>query len=155
MANLTMKQRVFITEYLKDFNATQAAIRAGYSEHTASAIGCENLQKHYIKKVVDTVNDFNNVLYEIGNEMHTGSVEWHYHIIDFIHQYEKSKAKAEKRWNIVSLSVIFSGVGHQDAQCEREAPEATPTTQSARPDARRRRGGGVADRSSRCRRATT
>jgi phage terminase small subunit len=39
------KQKVFIQEYLKDFNATQAAIRAGYSEHSARAIGSENLTK--------------------------------------------------------------------------------------------------------------
>ena len=52
-----------------------------------------NLQKAYIMKVIDTVNDLNNVLWEIGNEMHTGSVNWNYHIIDFIHDYEKGKAK--------------------------------------------------------------
>lgn len=39
------KQRVFIEEYLKDWNATQAAIRAGYSERTARQIGHENLAK--------------------------------------------------------------------------------------------------------------
>lgn len=52
-----------------------------------------NFQKAYIRKAVDTVNDLNNVLWEIGNEMHTGSVEWNYHIINFIHDYEKGKAK--------------------------------------------------------------
>lgn len=43
--SLTNKQQAFISEYLKDFNATQAAIRAGYSEKTAYAIGHENLKK--------------------------------------------------------------------------------------------------------------
>jgi hypothetical protein len=42
---LTYKQRAFINEYLLDFNATQAAIRAGYSEKTAYSIGSENLRK--------------------------------------------------------------------------------------------------------------
>jgi phage terminase small subunit len=45
---LTNKQRVFIAEYVKDFNGTQAAIRAGYSAKTASVIGSENLAKPYI-----------------------------------------------------------------------------------------------------------
>ena len=36
---LTNKQRVFVEEYLRDFNATQAAIRAGYSKRTAYSIG--------------------------------------------------------------------------------------------------------------------
>lgn len=45
MAKLTAKQQAFCEEYLIDLNATQAAIRAGYSEHTATAIGHENLSK--------------------------------------------------------------------------------------------------------------
>ena len=46
MANkLTPKQRRFIDEYLIDLNATQAAIRAGYSEKTAYSIGLQNLKK--------------------------------------------------------------------------------------------------------------
>ena len=39
------KQRTFCEEYLIDLNATQAAIRAGYSEKTAYSIGSENLTK--------------------------------------------------------------------------------------------------------------
>lgn len=42
---LTSKQQRFVDEYLIDLNATQAAIRAGYSEKTAAAIGAENLTK--------------------------------------------------------------------------------------------------------------
>lgn len=46
MANkLTPKQRRFIDEYLIDLNATQAAIRAGYSEKTAYSIGLQTLKK--------------------------------------------------------------------------------------------------------------
>ena len=43
--NLTPKQKRFCDEYLIDLNATQAAIRAGYSKRTAYAIGQENLKK--------------------------------------------------------------------------------------------------------------
>lgn len=46
---LTPKQELFVKEYLIDFNATQAAIRAGYSEKTAGAMGNENLQKPEIQ----------------------------------------------------------------------------------------------------------
>lgn len=46
---LTDKQEAFCYEYCIDFNATQAAIRAGYSEDTAAVIGCENLRKPNIK----------------------------------------------------------------------------------------------------------
>ena len=44
---------MFVTEYLKDFNATQAAIRAGYSEKTADVIGYENLGKPQIKEAIE------------------------------------------------------------------------------------------------------
>lgn len=48
MAELTAKQQAFCEEYMIDLNATQAAIRAGYSEDTAKQIGYENLTKPYI-----------------------------------------------------------------------------------------------------------
>ncbi len=51
-ANLTPKQQRFIDEYLTDLNATQAAIRAGYSEKTASQVGFENLRKPQIAAAV-------------------------------------------------------------------------------------------------------
>ena len=50
MTDLNTKQQLFCIEYLKDFNATQAAIRAGYSKDTARQIGCENLTKLDIQK---------------------------------------------------------------------------------------------------------
>lgn len=49
MVKLTAKQEMFCKEYLIDLNATQAAIRAGYSEKTAFTIGHENLTKPYIQ----------------------------------------------------------------------------------------------------------
>ncbi|WP_339053533.1 terminase small subunit [Arsenophonus endosymbiont of Crataerina pallida] len=47
---LTNKQEAFCREYLIDLNATQAAIRAGYSEKTAKDIACQNLAKLNIQK---------------------------------------------------------------------------------------------------------
>ena len=52
MANLTPKQQRFVEEYLIDLNATQASIRAGYSEKTAKEIGSENLTKPNIAKAI-------------------------------------------------------------------------------------------------------
>lgn len=53
MIRLTAKQKRFCDEYLIDCNATQAAIRAGYSRKTAGAIGYENLEKPQIKEYID------------------------------------------------------------------------------------------------------
>ena len=49
---MTEKQKRFVDEYLIDPNATQAAIRAGYSKDTARAIGAENLTKPYIQQAI-------------------------------------------------------------------------------------------------------
>lgn len=50
---LTVKQNKFIDEYMIDLNATQAAIRAGYSESTAKEIGYENLTKPHIAEAIE------------------------------------------------------------------------------------------------------
>ena len=50
---MTKKQRRFIDEYLCDYNATQAAIRAGYSPDTAHVQGCELLKNANVKKELD------------------------------------------------------------------------------------------------------
>lgn len=47
---LTQKQQRFCDEYLIDLNATQAAVRAGYSVKTAQAISTENLSKPLVKE---------------------------------------------------------------------------------------------------------
>ncbi len=49
---MTPKQTKFIEEYLIDFNATQAAIRAGYSPKTAYSTGQENLKKPVIQEAI-------------------------------------------------------------------------------------------------------
>lgn len=51
-AKLTDKQAKFVQEYLVDLNATQAAIRAGYSENTAQVIGSENLSKPLVSDAI-------------------------------------------------------------------------------------------------------
>lgn len=52
MAKMTAKQQRFCDEYLIDLNATQAAIRAGYSKKTAKQIGQENLTKPDINEYI-------------------------------------------------------------------------------------------------------
>ena len=49
---LTPKQATFVDEYLKDLNATQAAIRAGYSKKTAEWIGPQLLTKNHVAEAV-------------------------------------------------------------------------------------------------------
>lgn len=49
---LTPKEHRFVVEYLIDLNATQTAIRAGYSRYTARQIGSENLSKPAIREAI-------------------------------------------------------------------------------------------------------
>lgn len=51
---LKAKQQRFVEEYLVDLNATQAAIRAGYSARTANRIASENLSKPDIASAIQT-----------------------------------------------------------------------------------------------------
>jgi len=50
---LNAKQRRFVSEYLVDSNATEAAIRSGYSKKSAHSIGHENLSKPEIRQAID------------------------------------------------------------------------------------------------------
>ncbi len=52
-----------------------------------------NLQDAYVKKVVETVNSFDNVLYEIACESDLTTTEWQYHMIRLIRKYETSMSK--------------------------------------------------------------
>jgi phage terminase small subunit len=51
--NLTPKQKKFCEEFVIDLNATQAALRSGYSKKSARVIGTENLTKPDIKEYID------------------------------------------------------------------------------------------------------
>ena len=66
--DLTAKQKLFVAEYLIDLNATQAAIRSGYSEKTAQAIGAENLTKPLIASAIQEAMDKRSAKTEINAE---------------------------------------------------------------------------------------
>ena len=53
---MTHRQELFIQEYIKTGNATNSAIKAGYSKKTARVIGQENLTKPYIKKKINELS---------------------------------------------------------------------------------------------------
>lgn len=65
----------------------------GLETHALSVEAITRLQEDYVRKVVDTVNDLDNVLYEISNESSGGSTEWQYHMVRFVKEYEATKPK--------------------------------------------------------------
>jgi hypothetical protein len=65
----------------------------GYDANTLRIPAVTAMQEAYVRKVIDTVNDFDNVLYEIANEGGEYSTQWQYHMVDLVHRYEKSMPK--------------------------------------------------------------
>lgn len=51
---LTEKQKRFADYYIETGNATEAAVKAGYSEKTAAEMGYENLNKPHLKQYIDS-----------------------------------------------------------------------------------------------------
>ena len=62
--------------------------------HTLQLPHITRLQEQYLEKVIDTVGDLDNILYEIVNESGGYSVPWQYHLIDYLHDYEQRKGKS-------------------------------------------------------------
>ncbi|CDP52345.1 Phage terminase small subunit [Devosia sp. DBB001] len=67
-SRLTAKQARFVEEYLVDLNATQAAIRAGYSKSTAAQSGYENLRKPEIAAAISDAQQIRSKRTEITQD---------------------------------------------------------------------------------------
>ena len=67
------------------------------------------VQEAYVRKVIDSAGDLDNVLYEISNEAGPRSTEWQYHMIRFIKEYEATKAKQHP----VGMTFQYQGGSNQ------------------------------------------
>jgi phage terminase small subunit len=92
---LTEKQKRFVEEYLIDLNATQAAIRAGYSENTARFIGAENLTKPNIQSEIEKSMNERSKRTEITSDYVLGSLK---KVADRCMQGEPVMRKEGKEW---------------------------------------------------------
>ena len=93
--------------------------KSGSETHTLQISAITARQKAYIRKVINTVNDLDNVLYEISNESHSNSQAWQYYMIDYIKSYEATKPKQHPIGMTVeypggSNSELFSASNHAD-----------------------------------------
>jgi hypothetical protein len=84
----------------------------GLESHTLNDSALTNLQKAYIRKVVDTVNNLDNVLYEITNEdiARPENTQWQYAMINYIKSYEAGKPKRHP----VGMTAQYPGGSNQD-----------------------------------------
>jgi len=65
----------------------------GEETHQLSIPRITAYQEAYVRRVIDTVDEFDNGVYEVSNESYASSRDWQYHLIAFIHDYEKRKPK--------------------------------------------------------------
>lgn len=77
----------------------------GEEIHLLQISAVTTLQEAYVQKVINTVNDLDNVLYEISNESHANSQDWQKHMINFIKNYESSLPKQHP----VGMTVEYPG----------------------------------------------
>ncbi|WP_164477444.1 terminase small subunit [Lactobacillus taiwanensis] len=96
MTKLTQKQRRFIDEYIISGNATQAAIKAGYSKKTARKIGQENLTKPDIKAAIEKRNA------EIQSEKTADMTE--------VMEYLTSVMRGEQTESVATSKGVYSNV---------------------------------------------
>ena len=113
---LTDKERRFCLEYLIDSNATQAAIRAGYSKKTAKEIGHQNLTKLHIKEFIaerrDAVEEkLNNTFEETIKKAN-----------EIYHRCMK-KEKFQPREALGAVDLIAKASGHYDRENDQQEKE--------------------------------
>lgn len=104
---MTEKQKRFADEYLVDLNATQAAIRAGYSENTARQIGQQNLTKLDVRAYID------EQLEALHNERTADAAE--------VMEYLTSVLRGESRASVVVVEGV--GDGCSEARAVSKPPD--------------------------------
>ncbi len=114
MAELTAKQARFVDEYLIDLNATQAAIRAGYSAKTADKIGYQLLEHSRVKIAIETARSNRSektqinaawVLERLAQEA----------TADLADLYDESGAiKPIHDWPLIWRQGLVAGIKHQE-----------------------------------------
>jgi hypothetical protein len=87
---------------------------AGVEVHRLDIPEIVQLEERYVRRVVDEINAFDNVLYEISNESTGGSAAWQHHMIELIHDYETRLGKRHPVGMTVerpgeSQDALFSG----------------------------------------------
>lgn len=83
---------------------------SGVEIHTLGDPEITAIQEIYVDKVIETINKYDNVLYEISNENHPPSTSWQYHMIQFIKDTERDLPKQHP----VGMTFQYKGGSNQD-----------------------------------------
>jgi len=99
-----------LTNNINNVNGDLNNDNQGSETHTLASSQITALQEAYVRKVIDTVSDLDNVLYEISNESPGNSELWQYHMINYIKSYEAAKPKQHP----VGMTVEYPGGSNAD-----------------------------------------
>lgn len=107
---LTAKQQRFVEEYLVDLNATQAAIRAGYSQDTAYSIGHENLNKPEIGEAIAAAQQARSERTQIDADwvLQRLAIELQADVADLYN--DNGALKPVKEWPLIWRQGLVAGV---------------------------------------------
>jgi hypothetical protein len=100
----------------------------GLEIHTLAVPAVTRLQEAYVRKVIDTLNDLDNVLYEIANEAGPYSTDWQYQMIRVVKDYQAGKPKQHP----VGMTFQFRG-GRNSALAASSADWISPNSTPSEP----------------------
>jgi hypothetical protein len=100
----------------------------GREIHTLQMPDVTRLQEAYVRKLIDTVNDLDNVIFEICNEGAGASTAWQYHFIQVVRDHERNKPKQHLVWMSYQWDGQDEGENQTlfDSSAEVIAPSAPP-----------------------------
>ncbi len=117
--SLTAKQQAFVKEYLVDLNATQAAIRAGYSESSAAVVGSQNLRKPNIEKAIEIEMDKRGERTRVTQDR----------VVKELAKLAFSNMKSFMKWGPENVQLLRSDqLSEEDAACVSEVTQTTTST---------------------------
>ncbi len=103
----------------------ETRLGTGLLVHTLEIPEVTMRQEAYVRRMIDELNHFDNIVWEISNESHdyvtvppgvVSSRDWQYHMIDFIRDYESSKSKCHLIWMSGSRQFLNSSLAESEAE---------------------------------------
>src|SRR5215510_12079603 len=94
-----------VSNNINGINGDPSGNDNGEEVHSLLVPAITSLQEAYVRKVVDTLNDLDNVLYEISGDAPVSSRDWQYHMINYLKNYQATKPKRHP----VGMSYLYLG----------------------------------------------
>jgi Concanavalin A-like lectin/glucanases superfamily/Chitobiase/beta-hexosaminidase C-terminal domain/Family of unknown function (DUF6298)/Putative collagen-binding domain of a collagenase len=97
-----------VSNNINGINGDPSGNDNGEEVHSLIVPAITSIQEAYVRKVVDTLNDLDNVLYEISGDAPASSRDWQYYMINYLKSYETTKPKQHP----VGMSYLYLGTAN-------------------------------------------